>query len=318
MHILVTGGAGFIGSHLVDRYLAHGHEVAVVDNLSTGRRGNVNPAAAFHEVDITDADTLRRVFEQQRPEAINHHAAQMDVRRSVREPVFDAATNIIGSINVIEAALRVGARRIIYASSGGAVYGELAEIPAAETHPINPISQYGVSKYTVELYLRLYSVLEGLEYVILRYANVYGPRQNPQGEAGVTAIFTGMMLQGQRPTIFGSGHKTRDYVFVDDVVEANVLALDHGAREAINIGTGVQTTDQSVYDTIAAATGFAEPPVYGGERKGDIQHSALAIEKARKVAGWSPKVSFAEGVRRTVEIHRQQMQSAEQGDAGPR
>ena len=304
MRILVTGGAGFNGSNVVDRYLADGHEVSVVDNLATGQRENVSPAASFHEVDITDAEALGCVFAAARPEVVNHHAAQMDVRRSVREPVFDAITNIAGSINVIEAGLAVGTRRVIYSSTGGAVYGELEQIPAPESHPINPISQYGISKHTVEHYLRLYAANEGLEYVILRYANVYGPRQNPHGEAGVTAIFALKMLEGERPTIFGPGHKTRDYVFVEDVVAANALALARGTGEAVNIGTGVQTSDQQVYDTIAAAVGFGAPPVYSEERKGDIQHSALAIGHARDALGWTPQVGLAEGVRRTVEALR--------------
>ena len=304
MRILVTGGAGFIASHVVDRYVAAGHDVSIVDNLATGRRENLNPAATFHEVDITDAAALGRVFERERPEVVNHHAAQMDVRRSVREPVFDATTNIVGSINLIEAALRVGTRRVVYASTGGAVYGEPEQIPAPESHPINPISQYGISKHTVEHYLRLYAANEGLQYVILRYANVYGPRQNPHGEAGVTAIFALKMLEGERPTIFGAGHKTRDYVFVEDVVAANAVALDRGTGEAVNVGTGVQTSDQQVYDAIAAAVGFTQPAIYGEERKGEIQHSALAIGHAREVLGWSPQVAFAEGVRRTVEALR--------------
>ena len=231
MKILVTGGAGFIGSHIVDRYLQEGHEVAVVDDLSTGRRENLNPAASFHRVSITDERALRRVFEDERPEVVNHHAAQMDVRRSVAEPQFDAQTNIIGVINVIEAALAVGAHRFIFASSGGAIYGDAPIRPTPEDAPLAPISHYGASKLAGEVYFGLYRRLHSIPTTILRYANVYGPRQNPRGEAGVNAIFANLMLRGERPTIFGRGDKTRDYVYVSDVVEANVRALHRGFSE---------------------------------------------------------------------------------------
>jgi UDP-glucose 4-epimerase len=305
MRILVTGGAGFIGSHLVDRYLTEGHQVAVVDNLATGRRSNLNPDAAFHEVDITDLDALLEVAEQEQPQIINHHAAQMDVRRSVAEPQFDATTNIIGTINVIEAALAVQAAKVIFASSGGAIYGEPERIPADESHPLRPISHYGASKLAGEVYLELYGRLRGLKYTILRYANIYGPRQNPHGEAGVNAIFAGLMLAGKRPTIFGQGDKTRDYVYVGDIAQANVLALDRADGEVLNIGTGVQTTDQEVYDAVAAAVGFDEPPIYGDERPGDVRHSALDATRAQQTLGWRPQVAFREGVRLTVDYQRQ-------------
>ncbi len=305
MRILVTGGAGFIGSHLVDRYLAEGHQVAVVDNLATGRRRNLNPKAAFHEVDITDFDALLTVAEQEQPQLINHHAAQMDVRRSVAEPQFDARTNIIGTINVIEAALTVQAAKVIFASSGGAIYGEPERIPADESHPLRPISHYGASKLAGEVYLELYGRLRGLKYTILRYANIYGPRQNPQGEAGVNAIFAGLMLAGERPTIFGRGDKTRDYVYVGDIAQANVLALDRAAGDVLNIGTGVQTTDQEVYDAVAAAVGFDEPPIYGDERPGDVRHSALDATRAQQILGWQPRVAFREGVKLTVDYQRE-------------
>ncbi len=305
MKILVTGGAGFIGSHIVDRYLALGHEVVIVDNLATGRRSNINPDATFYEISITDAEALREVFETQRPEVVNHHAAQMDVRRSVAEPQFDAETNIIGTLNLLEAGRAVGTRKFIFASSGGAIYGEVEELPASEDVPLRPISHYGASKLAGEVYLGLYERLYGIETTVLRYANVYGPRQNPKGEAGVNAIFANMMLRGERPTIFGRGDKTRDYVFIADVVEANVLALERGAGEVLNIGTGVQTTDQEVYDAVAAAVGFDEPPIYGDERPGDVRHSCLDASRARAVLGWEPTVEFREGVRRTVEYQRE-------------
>lgn len=300
MKILVTGGAGFIASHIVDRYLELGHQVAVIDNLSTGRRENLDPRAAFYEVDITDAEAIAEVMHAEKPDIVNHHAAQMNVRRSVEEPAFDARTNILGSLNVIEGAVAVGARKIIYASSGGAVYGELVYIPADESHPVRPASHYGVSKHTVEHYLDLYHQLGGSGYTALRYANVYGPRQNPYGEAGVVAIFGQFMLQGKRPTIFGDGSDTRDYVFVSDVVVANVAALEHGDNETVNIGTGRQTSVQEVFDAVAQATDHTGSPTYAEPRAGDIAHSALDISKAQAVLDWRPQVSFAEGIRQTV------------------
>jgi len=305
MRILVTGGAGFIGSHIVDRYLQEGHQVAIVDDLSTGRRENVNRAASFHKISITDERAVRRVFDDERPQVVNHHAAQMDVRRSVAEPQFDAQTNIIGVLNVLEAALAVGVHRFIFASSGGAIYGQAATLPTPEDVPLAPISHYGASKLSGEVYFDLYERLHNTQTTILRYANVYGPRQNPRGEAGVNAIFANLMLRGQRPTIFGRGDKTRDYVFVADVVEANLRALHEGAGHALNIGTGVQTTDQEVYDAVAAAVGFTEPPVYGTERAGDVHHSCLDARRARDELGWKPTVEFREGVRRTVEYQRE-------------
>lgn len=305
MRILVTGGAGFIGSNLVDRFIAEGHEVAIIDNLATGRRSNVNPDASFHEISITDANAVAEVFARERPEVVSHHAAQMDVRRSVREPQFDAETNIIGTINVIEAGRAAGTRKFIFSSTGGAIYGDAPVIPTPETAPLQPVSHYGTSKRSAELYFGLYGRLYGLAWTVLRYANVYGPRQNPHGEAGVNAIFANMMLRGETPTIFGKGDKTRDYVFVGDVVEANVLALTLGDGEIFNVGTGVQTTDQEVYDAVAAAVGYPEPPIYGDERPGDVRHSCVDPSKAREVLGWEPTVEFREGVRRTVEYQRE-------------
>ncbi len=300
MRIIVTGGAGFIGSHVVDRFLDLGHEVAIIDNLVTGRRENLNPKAEFSEVDITDEAGVAAAFQSFRPEVVSHHAAQIDVRRGVAEPVYDANINIIGGIRVVQAAMAAGVGKFIYASTGGAVYGNPEYLPCDEKHPAQPISPYGISKHTLEHYLYLYGILEGLNYTTLRYANVFGPRQNPKGEAGVNAIFTGLMLKGETPTIFGAGDKTRDYVFVSDVAEANVLALDRGQGEIINIGTGIETTDQEVYDAIAEAVGFDQPANYSPERKGEVRHIALNCDRAREVLGWTPRVSFREGVARTV------------------
>jgi len=306
MRIIVTGGAGFIGSNVVNRLADLGHEVAVLDNLITGKRGNLDSRADFYEEDITDRDAVEKVFADFKPEVVDHHAAQIDVRKAVDDPVFDASVNVIGGINVVRAALAAGVSKFIYASTGGAIYGNPEVIPCTEEHPIRPISPYGLTKHVLEHYLELYSIIEGLRYTVLRYANVYGPRQDPKGEAGVNAIFTGLMLAGQQPTIFGQGDKTRDYVFVGDVVAANVLALDRADGEIINIGTGIQTSDQEVYDAIAAATGFGEPPNYSPERKGEVRHIALDISKAKRVLGWEPQVSFREGVQMTVEYNKAQ------------
>jgi len=307
MRILVTGGAGFIGSNLVNRFVDLGHEVAIVDNLCTGRRENLDSRAAFYEAEICDAARLQEVCADFRPEIVDHHAAQIDVRKAVTDPVFDARVNVLGGINVVRAALAAGVSKFIYASTGGAVYGDPQVIPCTEQHVVRPISPYGISKHVLEHYLELYGLLEGLRWTVLRYANVFGPRQDPRGEAGVNAIFTGLMLEGKQPTIFGKGDKTRDYVYVGDVVEANVLALERGEGEIINIGTGVQTSDQEVYDAIAAATGYAEPPLYTEERKGEVRHIALDASKAKRVLGWEAQVSFREGARRTVEYNREQM-----------
>jgi UDP-glucose 4-epimerase len=306
MRILVTGGAGFIGSHVADRYLALGHEVAVLDNLSTGKRENLNPQARFYEADLTEPECVRKVVQEFRPHVINHHAAQASVALSVQQPLVDAESNISGMINLLEAARENGVRRVIYSSTGGAIYGATDHLPTPETHPTNPLSPYGCSKLCGEEYLKTWHRLYGLEYVIFRYGNVYGPRQDAHGEAGVVAIFGGLMLEGKQPTIFGRGHKTRDYVYVGDVAEANVLALSGPANDTFNLATGSQTTDQQVFDTVAAAVGYTGPPVYGPERLGDLQHSCLDITKAREVLGWAPQVGFAEGVARTVAYLRKQ------------
>jgi len=305
MKILVTGGAGFIASHIVDRYLQLGHQVAVVDNLSTGRRANLNPAARFYEVDITDADAIAGVFTAEQPEIINHHAAQMDVRRSVDEPIFDAQVNVIGSLNVVRSALQVGVEKIIYASTGGAIYGELDYSPADEEHPIRPLSPYGISKHAVEHYLYLYQHLEGLNFTVLRYANVYGPRQNPHGEAGVVAIFGKQMLAGQQSTIFGDGTDTRDYVFVGDVVTANQLVLETGNGGIFNISTGIATKVQEVFEAVAEASGYGKEPNYAPPRPGDLRHNALDNSNAQQLLDWAPQVPLPEGIALTVDYLRE-------------
>ena len=247
MRILVTGGAGFIASHVADGYIEAGHEVAILDDLSRGHRENVNPRARFYQVDIQDAQFVESVFQRERPEVVNHHAAQMDVRRGVREPIFDASVNILGSLNILQAVVAHGSKRVVYISTAGAAYGEPKRVPVPEDDPIDPITPYGISKHTVEHYLFTYRFLYGLDYVVLRYGNVYGPRQSSQGEAGVFAIFCEQMLAGIQPVIYGDGTKIRDYVFIEDVVRANVAALHRGDGEIFNIASGVDTTDQEVF-----------------------------------------------------------------------
>lgn len=303
MKILVTGGAGFIGSHLVDTLIEQGHQVVVIDNLSSGFHENVNPRAKLYQLSVGD-ESLAEVFERERPQIVSHHAAQVDLRRSVAEPVFDAQENILGSLNVIVNAVRFGVEKLIYASSGGAIYGEPQYLPVDENHPVNPISQYGVSKHAVEHYLYLYALHYGLDYVALRYSNVYGPRQNPHGEAGVIAIFTGQMLRGEQPTIFGRGDKTRDYIHVSDVVRVNLLALERGRNAIYNIGTGVETSDQEIFDTLAEVLGYQGSPRYTEVRKGEIQRICLDWSKAEKELGWRPRLSLKEGIRKTVSYYQ--------------
>lgn len=305
MKILVTGGAGFIGSHLVEALIERGDEVVVVDNLSTGCRENVNPQTELYELSVGDLG-LADIFERERPDIVSHHAAQIDLRRSVAEPLFDAQENILGSLNVIVNSVRYGVRNFIYASSGGAVYGEPQYLPVDENHPINPTSQYGVSKHTVEHYLHSYALQYGLNYVVLRYPNVYGPRQNPLGEAGVVAIFARQMMGGERPTIFGSGDKTRDYTHVSDVVSANLLAIEQGKNAICNIGTGVETSDQEIFDALAAALGYDSPPLYTSVRPGEIQRICLDWSKAERELGWRPQLLLKEGIAKTVAYFKAQ------------
>jgi UDP-glucose 4-epimerase len=304
MRILVTGGAGFIGSHVVDRFIERGHDVAVLDNLSSGFRELVNPAARLHEADLTDAAAVERCFAEFRPEVVDHHAAQIDVRRSVDDPLFDAGTNILGALGLLQACTRHGVRKCIYASTGGALYGEGRQLPATEEHPVNPESPYGVSKHTLEHYLYLWKLLHGLDYTVLRYPNVYGPRQNPHGEAGVNAIFIRLMLEGKRPHIFGSGEQVRDYLYVMDVVQANELALALGSGEVVNLGTGIGTSVNDIFRELKAILDFSGEPHYEAARPGEVQRIYLDATRARQVLGWTPRMSFRDGLGQTVEWSR--------------
>ncbi|MDO8635972.1 MAG: NAD-dependent epimerase/dehydratase family protein [Dehalococcoidia bacterium] len=297
--VMVTGGAGFIGSHIVDALLNEKHDVVIVDNLSTGSRKNINPGARFYEVNICSSD-IAHVFESERPQIVCHQAAQTVISRSVTDPLFDANVNILGSVNLISNCLRYGVKKLIYASSGGAVYGEPEHLPATEQYPVNPLSQYGASKHTVEHYLHLYWLQHGLEYVSLRYSNIYGPRQNPSGEAGVIAIFTGQMLRAEQPTIFGKGDKTRDYTYVADIARANLLAMPAGKTGIYNIGTGAETSDRQIFDIVAQNVGYKGEPKHSPVRKGEIYRICLDSSKAKAELGWEPLTSVKNGIAQTV------------------
>src|SRR3984885_2179375 len=277
MNILVTGGAGFIGSHTVDALVATGkHQVSIIYNLSAGKRHQVNPAAKFHEIDLRDADAVKRAVEAEPPEVIVHLAAQMDVRRSVADPSYDAQVNIIGFLNLIEAARQHGLRRVIFSSTGGAIYGEQETFPASEEHPLHPVSPYGITKLATEAYLFFYKVQYGIDYTALRFGNVYGPRQDPHGEAGVVAIFCGRMLEDKAVTIYGDGEQTRDYVYVGDVVRANLAAVAAAVSGAFNIGTGIETSVNQLFGTLAKAAGAKHPAAYGPARPGEQSRSVIS------------------------------------------
>lgn len=304
MKILVTGGAGFIGSHVVDLLINAGHDVAVVDNLATGRLSNLNPKATFYQVDIRSRE-MEKVFETERPEVVDHHAAQMDVRRSVADPIYDADINVIGGLNMLNLSVKYGVRKFIHISSGGAVYGEPVYLPCDEKHPVQPLCPYGATKYMLELYLYMYKETYGLDYSIIRYPNVYGPRQDPAGEAGVVAIFTGQMLKNRPVTIYGTGEQVRDYVFVKDCARANLALLDNGSGHVYNLGFGIGTTVNQIFDGLRQATDYPFPANYAPARPGETFRIYLDASRANTELGWEPKVPLDEGLRQTVEYFRQ-------------
>lgn len=309
MRVLVTGGAGFIGSHIVDALTEQGHKVVVIDNLATGSKENINPNAKFYKMSIGNSH-LADIFGQEKPEIVNHQAAQTVVTKSTTDPLFDAQTNISGSLNVLVNCIRFKVRTMIYASSGGAIYGEPQYLPVDENHPVNPVSPYGVSKQTVEHYLRLYGLQGNLEYVALRYPNVYGPRQNPNGEAGVVAIFTRQMLSGEPATIFGAGTKTRDYIHVSDVVSANLLAMEQNHNGIYNIGSGRETSDKQMFDILAKLLGYQREPVFTEVRPGEIDRICLDATKAKAKLGWQTRIPLKEGLRTTVAYYKNRLLAA--------
>lgn len=302
MKVLVTGGAGFIGSHVTDAYVDAGFDVVVVDNLSSGRRDYLNPRARFYEMDIRDSD-LSGVFEKERPEVVNHHAAQPSVTASVADPGHDADVNILGTLNLLALGKEFGARKFIFASTGGAIYGNPEYIPADEEHPTRPLSPYGIGKMAGEYYARFYGSM-GIVAAILRYANVYGPRQDPHGEAGVVAIFSNAMLAGNPPTIYGDGAQTRDFIYVEDAARANLLATRSDVPDTTNIATGVETTVNDIFRQIAGLTGFHDDPEYAPARAGEVYRIALDNAHARSWLGWTPSIPLEEGLMRTVDWFR--------------
>lgn len=311
MKIVVTGGAGFIGSHVADACVAAGHEVVVLDDLSRGDRRNLHPKARFCEIDACNPK-VRDIFLDERPDVLNHHAAQISVSDSVRDPVRDAQINVLGTINLLEAAVTAGTRKVIFASTGGAMYGEIEGAPANEDSPRLPISPYAVSKIAGEFYLGYYRRQYGIRYTSLRYANVYGPRQSPHGEAGAVAIFSTMTLSGKAPRLFaarqvGDAGGIRDYVYVGDVVRANLIALERGDDDIFNLATATGTATADLYRMVAQAVEFQDPPEFAPPRPGDLLRSVISYQKAERVLGWRPETSLQEGVRKTVEYFRGQL-----------
>lgn len=307
MKILVSGGAGFIGSNVVDAYLAAGHDVVVADDLSTGHAHNLNPRARFARVDIRDRAAVADLMERERPAVLNHHAAQMDVRRSVADPVFDAQVNLVGLLNLLEEGRGRGLRRVIFASSGGTVYGDNDRLPAREGDPTAPLCPYGVTKLGSEHYLHYYARIYDIHWVALRYANVYGPRQDQHGEAGVVAIFAGQLLRGEQPVITGTGTQTRDYVYVGDVARANLLALECEFCGALNVGTGVETEVNQLFALLCQATGVSAEERHGPAKAGEQFRSVLDPSRAQAALGWTAAVPLAEGLQRTVDFVRQRL-----------
>jgi|PlaIllAssembly_1097288.scaffolds.fasta_scaffold227442_2 UDP-glucose 4-epimerase len=306
MKVLVTGGAGFIGSHLVDRLIQEGHEVVVVDNLSTGKRRNLNRAARFFKLDI-QSWRLERVFRNERPNLVMHLAAQMDVRKSVEDPIFDAQVNVLGMLNVLQQAIKHGVRKVVFSSSGGAIYGEQEVYPAPESHVTRPLSPYGISKLCGEQYLSYYQRVSGLQIVSLRYANVYGPRQDPDGEAGVVAIFIQKLLNNEQAIVNGNGRQTRDFVYVEDVVEANLAVMGQEIQGTYNVGTGEETSINDLLRILVTHTSSTYKEVHGPAKSGEQVRSVIDSAKLRQELSWEPRTELSEGLKRTVDYFRERM-----------
>jgi len=304
--VLVSGGAGFIGSNTVDALIEAGHEVVVVDDLSVGKKSNLNPSAVFYETDIRD-EKLSEIFEKEKPDAVIHHAAQVSVRESVKNPTHDASINLVGSINLLEGARKNNVKKFVYASTGGVIYGEPEYLPCDEKHPVAPICPYGASKYAFEQYLKMYHILYGMDYTILRYANVYGPRQDPLGEAGVIAIFAGLLFDGKNPIVFGDGDQTRDYVYVGDVVSANLLALEKTTENKLfNIATAKETSVNELGEILIKEVGVDIRPKHTNPVVGEIRNIHLDASLAEKQLGWTPKVGLRDGIKKTIKWMRGQ------------
>lgn len=301
--ILVTGGAGFIGSHIVDTYINEGYEVVIADNFSTGRKENLNPKARFYELNILD-DSLEEIFKKEKIDILNHHAAQIDVRKSLDDPFFDAKVNILGGIKLLEYSRKYNLKKIIYASTGGAIYGEPKINPVPEEHSIFPLAPYGISKHALEHYIEYYAKIFSLDYTILRYSNVYGPRQDPLGEAGVVAIFIGKILKGENPLIFGDGRQTRDFIFVKDVALVNLISLKKGSKEILNISREKETSVEEIFKEIKLNLKSNLEPVYKSARLGEVYKIALNNKKAKKILNWEPATDLSSGIKQTVEYFK--------------
>ncbi|MBN1351038.1 NAD-dependent epimerase/dehydratase family protein [candidate division KSB1 bacterium] len=303
MKVLVTGGAGFIGSHVVDAYVNAGHEVVVLDDLSTGKLENINPKARFVKMDIQDPK-VQEIFDAEQFEVVNHHAAQMDIRKSVADPLYDARVNILGTLNLLENSAKHKINKFIFISSGGAIYGEQDTFPADETHPTRPLSPYGVAKLTGEKYLYYYAATYHLNYVVLRYANIFGPRQNPEGEAGVVAIFASKLLAGQQPIINGDGKQTRDFVFVADIARANLKVLDYPKTATFNLGTSKEIDINEIFRLLNRATGDKAKEMHGPAKPGEQLRSVIDYANAKTLLGWQPEVSLESGLLKTIDYFR--------------
>ena len=311
MRILVTGGAGFIGSHVVDAYVAAGHEVAVLDNFSTGSEANLNPAAEVHRVDLRDQAGVEKAVASFRPEIVNHHAAQSEVPKSVADPGLDAHINIVGGLNLLKASVDHKVGKVIFISTGGALYGEPDVVPAAEDHPVRPLSPYGTSKFSFEQYLGTFKRTFGLEYTVLRYANIYGPRQDFYAEEGrVVAIFASRMLEGKPVTIDGDGEQSRDMLHVGDAATANLAAVDRGDGGIFHVSTGVAVSVNDLFRKLAILTDYKIAPNHGPRRRGDVFRIALDNARARRDLGWEPRISLEEGLSLTVDYFREQVSQA--------
>ena len=306
MKILVTGGAGFIASQIADAFINEGHEVFILDDLSTGFEKNINPQAKFIKANICDKSLLQ-LFEKEKFDVVNHHAAQMDVRKSVADPAFDANTNIIGTINLLQNSVKNGVKKFMFASTGGAVYGEQNYFPADEKHPTSPLSPYGISKLAVEKYLFFYNAQYKLNYTVLRYANIYGPRQNPFGEAGVVAIFSSKLLKGEQTIINGTGKQTRDYVFVGDVVKANLLALNDNKSDIYNVGTAKETDVNELFNELNKITGKGMPEKHGPAAPGEQMRSVITSEKLFNKFKWKPDTLLHDGLQKTVDYFKENL-----------
>jgi UDP-glucose 4-epimerase len=308
LKILVTGGAGFIASQIADAFIAEGHKVFILDNLSTGFEININPKAVFIKADIGDK-SLSSLFEKEKFDVVNHHAAQMDVRRSVADPAFDATTNILGTLNLLQNCVKTGVKKFMFASTGGAVYGDQSYFPADEKHPTAPLSPYGISKLAVEKYLFFYHTQYNLNYTILRYANIYGPRQNPFGEAGVVAIFSTRLLKGEQPLINGTGLQTRDYVYVGDVVKAALTTVNDPASDIYNIGTGIETDVNQLFHIINNIAGKGLVEKHGPTAPGEQMRSVITSDKIYAKFKWRPTTKLEEGLKNTVNFFKERMEA---------